>query len=339
MEGSSSFSSPSCSFTTLYPSCMATKKQIDALLSSFESSGASSSSSAVATQQRLVALTQHLEREVSRLCSAFEKEKSSCLTSSQQEAVWRRRIAVLREDTQALQNAVYVQLGFAHRRQLEERRQRDELLGGDKKRRGAAVEAARQAELSYARERDKLKESHNMIDSILVQGRGVLDKMVQQNTVLKAAKRKVLDMTSAAGLSSSVIGAVMRRHTTDRRLVWGGMALTLIFFFLLYRYVHYGGDRGGGEAANLSTKEPAVEGLETGGGKGRFDVTGKVQRRENRPPIVNHVGQADHAEAFGRAESSIDEGGDVEENTNNQNSQDEPGGKGGWEMPPYSLLR
>lgn len=327
--------SSSSSFTTLYPACMATKKQIDALLSSFESSGFSSSSSAVATQQRLVGLTQHLDREVSRLCSAFEKERS-CLASAQQEAVWRRRIAVLREDTQALQNAVYVQLGFVQRRQLEERRQRDELLGGDKKRRMAAVEAARQAELSYARERDKLKESHNMIDSILLQGRGVLDKMVQQNSVLKAAKRKVLDMTSAAGLSSSVIGAVMRRQATDRRLVWGGMALTLIFFFLLYRYAHYGGGRGGGGGA--ATKE-AAEGM----GTGSFGVgSGGVHHRRQEGPtgVTNHVGQAAPAVALGTAEVQAEEEKEADRaNNGNSSSGGELGEEEEWAVPSYSAVR
>ncbi|CBZ54456.1 unnamed protein product [Neospora caninum Liverpool] len=228
------------SLSTLYPACTACRKRVDALLASFEAplagAAAGASPASVAAQQQLMALTQQLAREVARLESVFERERATL--PSQQAALWRRRIAVLREDTHAVQNAVDVHLGSVHRRQVEERRQREALFDA---RRFRGAEETRAAELSFAREREKLEESRSALDAILAQGRGVLDKMVHQNSVLKSAKRKILDMTTSAGLSASVLGAVSRREATDRRLVWGGMLFTLLFFFLLYRYVHGNG--------------------------------------------------------------------------------------------------
>ncbi|KFG31299.1 putative golgi SNARE [Toxoplasma gondii RUB] len=237
------------SLSTLYPLCMACRKQIDSVLASLESSSAasaplsssvpsavsrsSSSSLPVAVQQRLVALTQQLLRDVARMECIFEGEKASL--PPQQVALWKRRISVLLEDSCAVQSAVNMQLGAVHRRQMEETRQREALLDS---RRGRSVVQNRASELSFAREREKLAESHSMLDAILSQGRSALDKVVQQNSVLKSAKRKILDMNTSSGLAASLLGAISRREATDRRLVWGGMFLTLLFFFFLYRLVH-----------------------------------------------------------------------------------------------------
>ncbi|PFH35901.1 putative SNARE protein [Besnoitia besnoiti] len=234
------------SLASLYPACIACRKQIDALVASCEASGPGGPSglsafeaggapkASVATQQRLVALTRQLERDLARLDAAFESERAAL--APQQASLWRRRLAALHEDAQALQSAVDVQLGSVYRRQVEEKRQREALLDG----RQREAERTREAELSYARERDKLHESHTMLDAVLAEGRGVLDKMVQQNSILKTAKRKILDMSTSAGLSASIIGAVTRRQATDRKIVFAGMLATLLFFFLLYRFFHSG---------------------------------------------------------------------------------------------------
>ncbi|KEP67312.1 UNVERIFIED_CONTAM: golgi SNARE, putative [Hammondia hammondi] len=240
------------SLSTLYPVCMACRKQIDSVLASLESSSgasaplgssvpaaaaarssSSTSSPPVAVQQRLVALTQQLLRDVARLECIFEGEKASL--PPQQVSLWRRRVSVLQEDSCAVLSAVNLQLGTVHRRQMEETRQREALLDS---RRGRSGVQTRASELSFAREREKLAESHSMLDAILSQGRSALDKVVQQNSVLKSAKRKILDMTTSSGLAASLLGAISRREATDRRLVWGGMFLTLLFFFFLYRLVH-----------------------------------------------------------------------------------------------------
>ena len=51
-----------------------------------------------------------------------------------------------------------------------------------------------------------------MMDAMLDQGRATLDQMKNQNFTLKAAKRKMLDIGTKIGLSSSLVGVIDRRH-------------------------------------------------------------------------------------------------------------------------------
>lgn len=58
-----------------------------------------------------------------------------------------------------------------------------------------------------------------------------------QGDRLKGVQRSLLTMASTLGLSDSVIKMISRREFMDRMLVLFLMILTLIVFFLCYRYL------------------------------------------------------------------------------------------------------
>lgn len=242
----------------------------------------------VATQQRLLGLSQQLSRDVARLCGAFERERLQL--SQQQTLLWQRRITGLRDDAASLASAVHAEVGSMQSWVQDEHKQREELLqlrgsrgrsrhaSSSRDRRAAAVDEAERAaatrwnkerrqeqasDLAWLREREKLQESSMMLETLFAQGRGVLDRMVQQNSVLRGAKKKLMKLTSAAGVSSTLIGAAARRQASDRRLIYGGMLLTLVFFFLLYRFAQtytFGNlfSMGSPNSADIGTLETAV---------------------------------------------------------------------------------
>jgi len=75
------------------------------------------------------------------------------------------------------------------------------------------------------------------LDEFLAQGREVLDNLIDQRNVLKGTQRRLLDAANTLGLSRDVIGWIERRSTQDMYIFIGGVVLTLICFFLIWRYL------------------------------------------------------------------------------------------------------
>ncbi|OEH77757.1 Golgi snare related protein [Cyclospora cayetanensis] len=260
---------PGYGLSELYPQCVALRKELDALLLAISSpptpqalatsaagcagasaggvygrpSGSSSredrngACTSVAKLQRFSALTRQFCMSVLRLQEALASAKSNQMSRSVH-SMWDRRVQDLLADAESFRREAEGRMNLEQQRVEDAMRERKALLGeaSGSKRWGDL----RNTELMYARERDKLQESSKMLDSVLAQGWSIVGQLVSQNSSLKSARRKVLDMASSAGVASTLLGAVVRRQQGDKWLVYGGMIVTLIFFFMVYRLFHYG---------------------------------------------------------------------------------------------------
>ncbi|CDJ57767.1 golgi SNARE protein, putative [Eimeria maxima] len=254
----------------LYPQCLSLRKELDSLLRTISSPAAplhqgcrsfaggpvgqegavkgaeapfggwevrGNGGSSVAKLQRFSALTRQFCILVLSLQDALASAKSGGL-SRNMHSVWERRIQDMVADAESFRREAESRMNLEQQRLQEAMRDRKALLGqADRSKRWGDM---RNAELMYAKERDRLQESRTMLDSVLSQGWSVVGQLVSQNAALKSARRKVLDMASSSGVASTLLGAVGRRQQGDKWLVYGGMIITLIFFFVIYRLVHHG---------------------------------------------------------------------------------------------------
>jgi len=212
--------SPTEAVQRLWPLATRKKNEIESLLESFELGKDKS----IAVQQRLSALTNEFSRLSIQIDNDFARVKGE-LDKTQRD-VWTRRIHKLSHDAMSFRSSLDKQLGHTYRKQIEEE-QRKKLFGDCYQ---------RETIHSYARERESLNEAHSLLDDITSQGRQIVNNVINQNRVLKTARRKVLDVASSIGLSSSLLSIASRRHATDRWLVYVCMISTLVIFGVLWRY-------------------------------------------------------------------------------------------------------
>merc|ERR1712087_202862 len=113
-------------------------------------------------------------------------------------------------------------------RSKKDEENRSKLLG--QRRQGAEQDDM----TAIANEASKLRQANQDLDNILGQGGSILGNLVNQNQTLKNAKKKLLDVASAIGVSKSLVSVIDRRQTADKWLVYGGMILTLFILFSLW---------------------------------------------------------------------------------------------------------
>lgn len=87
------------------------------------------------------------------------------------------------------------------------------------------------------REHSFIQNTENQLDAFIAQGRSVLGNLVEQRDVLKQTRRRLLDAANSVGLSRELIGVIDRMSTQDTILFFGGAILTLVIFYLIYRYL------------------------------------------------------------------------------------------------------
>ncbi|CAK0845642.1 unnamed protein product [Prorocentrum cordatum] len=79
-----------------------------------------------------------------------------------------------------------------------------------------------------------LREANSALDEVLESGKGILDNLIGQNTVLKGARKKLLDAANVMGVSNSLVKVIDRRQTGDKYIVYGGMAFVLFLLLSLW---------------------------------------------------------------------------------------------------------
>jgi len=62
-------------------------------------------------------------------------------------------------------------------------------------------------------------------------------ELANQREMLKGTQKRVLDMLTTLGVSSSTIRIIERRNAVDKIIVFGGMALTSLCLYAMYRYI------------------------------------------------------------------------------------------------------
>lgn len=86
-------------------------------------------------------------------------------------------------------------------------------------------------------EGQSLSRSSNVVSSLLDTASASMAELASQREMLKGTQRRVLDMLTTLGVSSATIRIIERRNVVDRALVFGGMAVTLLCLYMLWRWV------------------------------------------------------------------------------------------------------
>jgi len=84
---------------------------------------------------------------------------------------------------------------------------------------------------------DRINETDRHIDTLMDQGKQTLHSLRQQHYQLKSIGAKMANIGNLLGLSSTVIRSIERRVKSDWYLLFGGMAVTLLILFGLYKWL------------------------------------------------------------------------------------------------------
>ena len=82
----------------------------------------------------------------------------------------------------------------------------------------------------------RLSESHRNVDDLLTSGTHILSNLREQRVSLKGVQKRVLDIANTLGLSNTVLRLIERRTYQDKFILFGGMFLTCVIMFLIWRY-------------------------------------------------------------------------------------------------------
>lgn len=83
----------------------------------------------------------------------------------------------------------------------------------------------------------RLNSAGRNIDDMISSGTNILSNLREQGGMLKGVQRKVLDMMNTLGLSNTVLRLIERRSSQDKIILFGGMILTCIIMFLVWKYI------------------------------------------------------------------------------------------------------
>ncbi len=81
-----------------------------------------------------------------------------------------------------------------------------------------------------------LDRSHRGLDDLLAQGGSMLESLRDQRGSLKGIQKKMLDVASTLGMSSTVMRLIERRQEGDKWILFGGMAATCLVMYLVVRF-------------------------------------------------------------------------------------------------------
>ena len=98
---------------------------------------------------------------------------------------------------------------------------------------------------------DKLNRANQNMDNILGNANSVLDSMYSQRESLKVRnliffiqielkfqgiKGKMMNIANQLGMSQTVMRLINKRSDQDRLILWGGMFITTVIMFLIWKY-------------------------------------------------------------------------------------------------------
>ncbi|ELT94374.1 hypothetical protein CAPTEDRAFT_152195 [Capitella teleta] len=81
-----------------------------------------------------------------------------------------------------------------------------------------------------------LQNSHRQMDDLLTHGSSIIGNLRDQRGMLKGVHKKMLDVANTLGLSNTVMRLIERRTTQDKVILYGGMVLTLVIMFFIWKY-------------------------------------------------------------------------------------------------------
>ncbi|CAA9988137.1 syntaxin, putative [Plasmodium knowlesi strain H] len=158
--------------------------------------------------------------------------------------IWERRIETLTNEANSyiktLDGIYKTNLSNTERNARNAYNERDGLMGNSLHRDGkkAKKKMAADTAIGYLHnEREILKEVENNLKVFHIQGMSTLELIRKQNKFLKNVRKKVIDIYNYVGLSSSLTDTIKKTHKQNLIIVIVGMVLSLLFFYVLYKYV------------------------------------------------------------------------------------------------------
>ncbi|CAK8673340.1 Golgi SNAP receptor complex member 2-like [Clavelina lepadiformis] len=145
----------------------------------------------------------------------------------------RMRVDQVRYDVQHIQSALRQ---FQHRQSVrdQQRKERDLLLRTSFK---TNDEENTTIEInSDMNHHTGLSNAHKGLDDIISHGSSVLDNLRSQRGMLKGVKTRMLNIANTLGLSNTVMRLIEKRTTQDKLILFGGMFVTSLIMFLLWKY-------------------------------------------------------------------------------------------------------
>ena len=82
-----------------------------------------------------------------------------------------------------------------------------------------------------------IQNTEHQLDAFIAQGRSMLGNLVEQRSIFKQTRKRLLDAANTMGLSRELIGVIDRMSTQDTILFFVGATITLVIFYLIYRYL------------------------------------------------------------------------------------------------------
>ncbi|GAB6019536.1 Golgi SNAP receptor complex member 2 [Chamberlinius hualienensis] len=82
-----------------------------------------------------------------------------------------------------------------------------------------------------------LQSSHRGLDDMLGSGSNILNNLREQRLALKGVQKKILDVANMLGMSNTVMRLIERRAFQDKFILFGGMLITCVLMFLIYKYL------------------------------------------------------------------------------------------------------
>ena len=74
------------------------------------------------------------------------------------------------------------------------------------------------------------------MDDLLNHGAAILENLRDQRYTIKGFHKKMLDVASTLGMSSTVMRLIERRQEGDKYVLIGGMVITCIVMYVVIRY-------------------------------------------------------------------------------------------------------
>jgi Golgi SNAP receptor complex protein 2 len=150
-----------------------------------------------------------------------------------QREVWKRKIQELRADAESLRR-----LGEDHDRKMNanvrHQRERDELLRRRKQRNSTHSNTDERDMENLADEGKSLQQSQYMVNDLLGSGEASLNALTEQRQKLGGITGMLMNIGNRLNLSQSTMRIIERRDVTDLYLVFGGMVVTCIVFYLVW---------------------------------------------------------------------------------------------------------
>ncbi|KAL5716241.1 hypothetical protein ACHQM5_017960 [Ranunculus cassubicifolius] len=180
-------------------------------------------------------LSMSIKRDITQiqsLCTEMDHLWRS-IGNKPQSDLWKRKVEQIAEEVYSFEESLDKHTQRNQRRMMEAK-ERAELFqrpNGDGSHVMTIIDDERRAMQSA-------RNASLEIDNAYSTGIAILTKYAEQRDLLKRAQRKALDVLNTTTLSNSVLKLIERRHRVDKWIAYTGMAVTVIFVYLFWRWIH-----------------------------------------------------------------------------------------------------